>query len=67
MATLKLLNRVQEMVTDVNEVNSTNEKIEKLGKYDDLQDFLKLLMDPQKTTGVTATQLLKYEPKIKYK
>ena len=58
-----LLKTVQDMVTDVNSVNGTNDKIERLGFYSQLKPFLKLLMDPLETTGITSVQLKKYEEK----
>lgn len=62
--TQALLSTLQTMIDDVNEVNGTNEKIERLQKYSSLQPFLKLLYDPQQTTGVTSDQLKKYEEKL---
>jgi DNA ligase-1 len=67
LSTIQLLSTLQTMVDDVNQINSTNDKIERLKKYSQLAPFMKLLMDPLQTTGVTATQLQKYEEKISQK
>jgi DNA ligase-1 len=58
-----LLKDIQDMVNDVNKINGTNEKIERLQKYPQLKSFLKLLMDPNQTTGVSSTKILEYEEK----
>ena len=64
--TRDLLDTLSQMILDVNEINSTNEKINRIRKYPQLCPFLKLLYDPQQTTGVTSVQLQKYRSKCKY-
>lgn len=64
MSTSQILERLQTMVINLNQVNGTNEKIERLKKYNDLKDFLKLLYDPNRTTGVTSDQLKKFKQKL---
>ena len=65
LSTPVLLQNLQSMMEDVQSNNGSNEKIERLSKYPKLQPFLKLLMDPLQTTGLTSVQLQKYESKNK--
>lgn len=58
---MNLLETVTTLLNEVNSTNSTNEKIEILQKYPQCKDFLKLLLDPLQTTGVTRKQIMKYE------
>ena len=62
ISTIRLLETLHQMITDVNEINGTNEKIARLCKYPELRAFLKLLYDPLQTTGVTSSQVRKYKP-----
>jgi len=63
MSTPTLLSRLEEMVSIVNSTNATNDKIDHLKKFPDLQPFLKLLMDPLQTTGVSQKKIEAYGKK----
>jgi ATP-dependent DNA ligase len=56
----ELLSSLFDMVQSVNQVNGANEKVQRLANYPSLAPFLKLLMDPLQTTGVTSAQIKKY-------
>lgn len=61
--TRTLLSRLDNMVKQVNNTNASSEKIAILKTYSDLKPFLKLLMDPLQTTGVTRKTVENYENK----
>jgi ATP-dependent DNA ligase len=67
MSSLCLLQRLQELVTEVTGTNSSNEKLERIREFEDIKDFIGLLMDPLQTTGVTSVKVLAHEKNIKKK
>jgi DNA ligase-1 len=52
-----LLSRITAMVSDLTATNSTTSKVRILQGFSDLQDFIKLMWDPQQTTGVTRKKI----------
>lgn len=60
MSTLDVLSRVSQMIEAVNRQNSANAKIKALQQFPDLKPFLKMLMDPLTTTGLTSKAMQKY-------
>lgn len=64
--TVEILYNVDKMIEELNATNSTNGKIEILKNYNQLKPFLKLLMDPLQTTGVTRNKILDYEKKSNF-
>ena len=52
-----LLSRISSMVSELASTNSVLSKVRILQGFSDLQDFIKLMWDPQQTTGVTRKKL----------
>jgi len=57
----KLLQRIREMVLDVNSTNKTNDKKIILAKYNDLQKVLLYVYDDNKVFSLTSKNYLKFE------
>lgn len=57
----KLLQRIKEMVLDVNSTNKTNDKKIILAKYDDLKKVLLYVYDDNKVFSITSKNYLKFE------
>ena len=56
-----MLQRIKDMVIEVNSTNKTNEKKIILAKYDDLQKVLLYVYDDNKVFSITSKNYLKFE------
>jgi DNA ligase-1 len=57
----KLLQRIKDMVLEVNSTNKTNDKKIILAKYEDLQKILLYVYDDNKVFSITSKNYLKFE------
>ena len=57
----KLLQRIKDMVLEVNSTNKTNDKKIIMSKYEDLKKVLLYVYDDNKVFGITSKNYLKFE------
>jgi len=55
------INRIKQMIEDVNSSNKNNDKLEALRKYDDIKKYIELIYDPMIQFNLTSKTLKKNE------
>lgn len=63
MSDLNIINKFDAMCQELNSIKGTNDKIAKLQTYKDLKDLIKVIWEPNTTTGITKKGLLDFKKK----